>query len=319
MLATCDLLINAAPRTTPATPRRQRPVGLWRLGIAWAVLLGGLVGFWCLRPSLTALAWVDGSFAVLFVSSKFATLFCMRPDSRRRLSWGRFVAYLFWMGMQPGHFLPERKPADVKPAPSVVGLLLNVIAAVGFLWIIPALMPLDWPVALRFLSGMVGHFFLVIFVIMDAWALLYRAFGIGVEKLWHCPIAATSLTDFWGQRWNRVFSGMFREMLFLPLARRVGPGLGLFAVFVYSGLMHENFSVAVESGYGLPFLYFAIQGVATWLEGRCGLRGAFQRRRWLGRLWTTGVVLGPCLLLWHEGVRQAIVAPRLISLGVPGL
>jgi alginate O-acetyltransferase complex protein AlgI len=288
--------------------------------LAWIVLLGGLVGFWCCRPFFSPLAWAELTAAVLFVTSKVATLLCMPPDERRRLGWGRFVAYLFWPGMQPGHFLPERKPAEVKPAPTVAGLLVNAVAAVAFLWLIPALMPLDWPVALRLVSGVVGYSLLVLFALLDAWALLYRAGGIGVEKLWHCPIAATSLVDFWGQRWNRIFSGMFREVLFLPLARRVGAGFALFAVFLYSGLLHENFSVVGGTGYGLPMLYFIIQGAGTWLEGRWrSFRRTLQRRLWLGWLWTAVVVLGPCLLLWHEGARTAFIVPKLVSLGVPGV
>jgi alginate O-acetyltransferase complex protein AlgI len=319
MIATLAPTSIAAPKPTTAIPLQRRTVSAARLLVAWIVLLGGLVGFWLIRPSFPAPAWTDASLGVLFVTSKVATLLCLPAGDRRRLSWGRFAAYLFWPGMQPRHFLPERKPADVRPAPTVAGLLLNVVAAVGFLWIIPALMPPDWPVGLRFLSGMIGDVFLVIFVIFDAWALVYRACGVGVEKLWHCPVAATSLADFWGQRWNRIFSGMLREVLFLPLARRLGPSLALFAVFIYSGVMHENFSVGAGSGYGLPFLYFVIQGTATWLEGRCGFRGVFQRRPWLGWLWTAVVVVGPCLLLLHESFRSACVLPRLVSRGVPGL
>jgi hypothetical protein len=69
----------------------------------------------------------------------------------------------------------------------------------------------------------------------------------------------------------------------------------------------------------LPFLYFAIQGAGTWLESRCGWRTVFQRRPWLGWLWTAAVVVGPCLLLLHEGFRSAFVVPKLVSRGVPGL
>jgi alginate O-acetyltransferase complex protein AlgI len=319
MTETSDPIISAAPNKTTAAPAPQRTVPTSRLLVAWAVLLGGLVGFWFVRPYLGALAWAEGCLGVLFVTSKFATLLCMPPGERRRLSWGRHLAYLLWPGMQPRHFLPERKPADARPTPTVAGLLLNGVAAVGFLWVIPALVPPDWPVALRLAAGMVGFVFLVMFVTLDAWALGYRACGVGVEKLWHCPVAATSLTDFWGQRWNRVFSGMVREVLFLPLARRIGPGLALFAVFLYSGVMHENFSVVGRSGYGLPFLYFVIQGTGTWLESRRGFRRRLQRWPWLGRLWTTAVVLGPCCLLWPEGYRSAYLVPKLISLGVPGL
>jgi alginate O-acetyltransferase complex protein AlgI len=277
-----------------------------------------MVGFWCVRLWFTAVAWGNATAGVLWVTSKFATLVCMPPHDRRRLSWGRLAAYLLWPGMQPSHFLPERTPADARPAPTILGTLLNTAAAVAFLWVLPALLPADWPRALRLISGLIGYVFLLLFAAFDAWTLAYRACGVGVEKLWHCPLAATSLTDFWGQRWNRIFSGMFREVLFMPLARRVGPGLALFAVFLYSGLLHENFSVDALSGYGLPTLYFVIQGLATWLESRRAFRRALRRRPLLGRLWTAAVVLGPAALLMHEGYRSQFITPTLAGLGVPG-
>jgi alginate O-acetyltransferase complex protein AlgI len=318
MLPTSDTISLAPSRTI--SPPAARTVPAARLAAAWAVLLGGLIGYWFVRPLFdSALAWTEGTAAVLFASSKLATLLCMPGAERHRLGWGRFVAYLFWPGMQPRLFLPERKPADAQPAPTVAGMLRNAVVAALFLWVVPGLMPVDWPALLRVLSGLVGYTLLLMFALFDAWALLYRACGVGVEKLWHNPAASTSLADFWGQRWNRIFCGMLREVLFFPLARRLGAAAALFAVFLYSGLMHENFSVAARSGYGLPLLYFAIQGVGTWLESRSALRRAFQRQAWLGRLWTTAFVLGPCLLLFHEGFLREYVVPKLVSLGVPGL
>jgi hypothetical protein len=220
--------------------------------------------------------------------------------------------------MQPRHFLPERRLADAETVPTVRGMLVNACVGAVLLWVVPALMPDDWPASLRLASAGIGYAFLLLFAGFDAWALAYRACGVGVEKLWHNPAAATSLADFWGRRWNRIFSGMARETLFVPLSRRVGAGVALFAVFVYSGLLHENFSVAARSGYGLPLLYFLIQGVGTWLESRGAFRRAFRGRAWLGRLWTAGVVLGPCLLLFHEGFRDGYLVDKFVNLGVPG-
>jgi alginate O-acetyltransferase complex protein AlgI len=312
-------LASASPRETPAAPDRQLTVPTSRLLLAWAVLLGGLFGFWFCRPWMRPIEWVNLTLGVLWATSKFATLVCMPPDQRRRLGWCRFTAYLFWPGMQPSHFLPERTPAGSRPAPSVPGMLLNAVAACVFLWALPGLMPSDWPQSVRVVSGQIGYAFLFLFAFLDAWALLYRACGIGVEKLWHCPIASTSLADFWGRRWNRIFSGMLREVLFFPLARRLGAGLALFAVFLYSGLLHENFSVAARSGYGLPLVYFAIQGLAMWSESRRAFRSLLQRRPWLGRLWTAAVVLGPVPLLFPAGFCEQVMVPTLADLGVPGL
>ena len=102
--------------------------------------------------------------------------------------------------------------------------------------------------------------------------LIFRWLGFGVEKCWHCPVAATSVAEFWGFRWNRIMSGLLREVLFVPLARRVGATLALLAVFLYSGLLHETPSFTVNAGYGGPTLYFLIQGAGVWVEGRRGFR-----------------------------------------------
>jgi alginate O-acetyltransferase complex protein AlgI len=319
MTKACDVRIDTAPKETADAPGLPDTVPTSRLLLAWGVMLGGLVGFWCLRPYCTPVAWGNATAGVLWVTSKFATLVCLPGRERRRLSWARLVAYLFWPGMQPSHFLPESTPAATQPAPTVGGLVLNLVTAGVFLWVLPGLLPADAPQWLRVVSGGIGHVFLILFALFDAWALLYRACGFGVEKLWHCPIAATSLTDFWGQRWNRIFSGMLRGVLFRPLARRLGAGFALFAVFLYSGLLHENLSVMALSGYGLPTLYFLIQGLGTWLESRCGFRRAFRRLPWLGRVWTAAVVLGPVTLLMHAGYREQFLVPTLAAVRVPGL
>jgi hypothetical protein len=38
--------------------------------------------------------------------------------------------------------------------------------------------------------------------------------GFAVEKLWDFPISATTLGEFWGKRWNRIVSGMARDIIF---------------------------------------------------------------------------------------------------------
>jgi alginate O-acetyltransferase complex protein AlgI len=243
----------------------------------------------------------------------------MAPGERRRLSWGRFVAYLLWPGMQPSHFLPERTPTDSQIAPTLGGTLLNFATGATLLWVVPALTVEVWPFSLRVAVAFAGFLWIQVLGGCDALALQYRDCGIGVEKLWDCPIAATSLMDFWGRRWNRIFSGMLREILFLPLARRLGPTLALFAVFLYSGLLHENFSFGARSGYGGALLYFAIQGAATWLEGRRVCRRFLLRHAWLGRLWTAAVVLVPLPIMFHEGFRDEVLPPLLGLAGVPGV
>jgi hypothetical protein len=48
---------STSPKKTPGTPTPQRTVPTSRLLTTWTVLLGGMFGFWCLRPYLTAAAF----------------------------------------------------------------------------------------------------------------------------------------------------------------------------------------------------------------------------------------------------------------------
>src|SRR5262249_54561721 len=153
-------------------------------------------------------------------------------------------------------FLKGQLTAADAPLPSVSGILLNGLAGVALLWLVPHLLPAVTPATIRFWIALVGFCFLSLFARLDIVALIFRAMGFAVEKVMDCPIAATSLGDFWGRRWNRIVSGMLREVVFFPMARWAGSRVALFAVFLYSGLYHEGVSFMAGSGYGGPSLYF---------------------------------------------------------------
>jgi hypothetical protein len=281
-------------------------------------MLGGLVGFWLLRPYLDTQVWTFFMIMVLFWSSKVATLLILPARERRALPWGRLVAYLFFPGMRPRLFLPDRVPADTDVVPTPRGFALNLLTGVFFFWVLPLLLPAETPYWLRVVLGVVGSAFVFLFALMDAAALLYRRLGVAVEKLWVCPIASRSLNEFWGTRWNRIFSGMLRETLFLPLARRVGVYAALFAVFLYSGLVHENNSVASESYYGQPTLYFLIQFAGVCAESTRPVRTLLRRYPVAGWLWTCVVVVAPVRLLFHDGIIERVIVVWFGFLGVPG-
>ena len=233
--------------------------------LAWAVMVGGLVGFWCCRPWLGTRAFNYGQLLVLLVTWKIASLLCLPPGAWARLTPLRLLAYCVWIGMQPRQFLKGQQTPPDAPVPTVPGFLLNVLTGAALLWLLPRLLPAATPRMVRFWIALVGFGFLELVARFDFWALIFRAMGFPVEKLWDCPIAATTLGDFWGRRWNRIVPGMLREVIFLPVARRAGARVALLAVFLYSGLYHEIISFMARSGYGGPTLYFLVQylGVAV--------------------------------------------------------
>lgn len=290
-----------------------------QLLFAWVILLGSVGSCWLLRPGHTPHSWTGLQTLFLFLGGKTATLVCLTRAQWRDLSPGRFLAYLIWPALQPRLFCRSHKPQPNDIVPTWSGVAFNLGVGLCFLYLFPLLLPNDAPLLLRGWLGLIGTSMISLFALFDLWVILYRMLGIGVEKLWFMPGGSTSLADFWGRRWNRIFSGIVRDLLFNPLRRRLGVVLALLAVFLYSGFVHENVSVAIESGYGKPTLYFLIQWLGLLAEHTPWGKSLLRARPWLGRLWAFVVVLGPvALLVQPDYVREVIMEDLRINL-VPGI
>jgi hypothetical protein len=70
-------MILTARRVPPAMPTTRLPVPTHRVVLAWAVMIGGLVGFWCCRPWMGTRAFNYGQLAVLLATWKVASLLCL--------------------------------------------------------------------------------------------------------------------------------------------------------------------------------------------------------------------------------------------------
>jgi len=129
---------------------------------------------------------------------------------------------------------------------------------------------------------------LVVYALGEALEGLLRgtlgALGADSPPLHRDPIAARSLREFWGERWNLVVNRWLRTHCFLPLARRRRPVLGLCLAFLASAALHAWF-IGVALGPRMAAsmgLYFLIQGLLLAVEGPLGVA------RWrepLGRAW----------------------------------
>ena len=297
---------------------RAEHLSTTRCVLAWVVLCVPLVGVWCCQPWLDPRTFDIGQLVVMLLSWKIASLICLLPGEWKRLPVHRFLGYWVWIGMQPRWFLVGEKADPRAPAPTVLGCLLNAITGGALLWLVPYLLPAGTPLMIRLWIALAGFGLLTLFARLDVWALIFRALTIPVEKLFVCPIAATTLGEFWGQRWNRIVSGLLREVLFLPLAHRVGVRIALFAVFLYSGVYHEIVSFIAGSGYGQPTAYFLLQFLGVSLEHIKPLRRWFRKHPGVSRLWTAAVVLLPAPLFLHAGFIDRVVLPMFAGMGVPG-
>jgi Membrane bound O-acyl transferase family len=166
-------------------------------------------------------------------------------------------------------------------------VVLVAACAIGSTWAIPLLM--------------VGLSLLLHFGVSTLITAALRAHGFPVRVLFDAPLRTRSPAEFWAWRWNRGFAEMTSLAVYRPLVRRLGARGAYLAAFIMSGLLHEvAISLPVRAGYGLPTLYFLLQG---WFAQRAGRKP--------GRLVTMlGIVL-PLPLVFHAWFVDGVIAPLL--------
>lgn len=70
--------------------------------------------------------------------------------------------------------------------------------------------------------GMVGLVLMLHFGLFHILSCAWRRAGIEAAPLMDWPIAAVSVSEFWGRRWNRAFRDLAHRFLFRPLTPRLG-------------------------------------------------------------------------------------------------
>ncbi len=231
----------------------------------------------------------------------------------------RHVAYLVaWPGLDARAFLSTRPLLrEQRPA---FGEWVFAVAKLTFgaavVWGVTPLIPSDAGV-LRGWVGMLGVVFILHFGVFHLLSCAWRAAGIDVKPLMNWPLLAVSVSEFWGKRWNLAFRDITHRFVFRPFASRGRARVGVAAVFILSGVIHDLvISVPAGGWYGGPTLYF----VAQWL-GLLAAKSLFGKRLglgegWRGRLFTAIVVVGPAYLLFHPAFVFRVVLPFLNVLGV---
>ena len=87
--------------------------------------------------------------------------------------------------------------------------------------------------------GLIGIAFMLHFGLFHLLSCFWRSLGVNAPPLMNHPWAATSVSEFWGKRWNLAFRDLTHRFLFRPLTSRLGPRWGVAAVFGFSGLVHD--------------------------------------------------------------------------------
>jgi len=291
---------NCAAGSCPALP--PRPACPAWLPLLFLPILAALLTY-KLQPWL--FMWVLA--VAIFFGCKWLT-YRDAAAALHRPPLARTLAYLFlWPGMDAQPFLA---PRDKSPLPHLRQWLfaaIKTLAGAALLWLIArrASSPLlaGW-------LGMLGLIFILHFGAFHLLALAWRAAGIRVQPIMQNPAAARSLGEFWSLRWNRGFNDIARHHIFSPLRPILGVAPATLIAFLASGLVHDLvISVPARAGYGLPTLYFLLQGIGVLAE-RSGFGKKIGLRRGLrGRLFTIAVVAGPAFWLFHPPFVTRVFVP----------
>ena len=285
---------------------------------AWAawfplVVLAGLA--LAIRPKLPAWGFMWALGFAIYGGFKWLTWWRAR-DLAAEAGVGRSVGYLLlWPGIDARTFLSSgvRPP---KPTTFQWALAIGKTAfGIVLFWGLARLIPADHALSVGWV-GLLGLIFLLHFGPFHIAALAWQSAGVDAKVIMRAPALATSLNDFWSNRWNLAFRQLAHDLVLRPLHRRLGVvGAGLVA-FVASGLAHELvISLPAGAGYGLPTAYFVLQGLGMLFERSRPGRGLGLARGLRGWLFAAAVTGGPAYWLFHPAFVTQVILPFMRAVG----
>lgn len=284
--------------------------GVWRLAwIGWIPLVVLSAGALFFGFDLAAWAFMWMLALALYLGCKWLTWW---QNKNTPATVARQLAYLFaWPGMDAEAFLNSRRNTARPSGSDWTITILKIISGAVLLWGVARLIPATESLA-RGWVGLTGLILLLHFGTFHLLALVWQTAGVNAQPLMCAPSRAVSLAEFWGLRWNSAFNRLVHDLLFRPLYRLVGAVAATMIVFLVSGLIHELvISVPARGGYGLPTMYFLIQGAGLIFERSPLGKKLGLRRGVAGWLFTMTVTAGPAFWLFHPAFITRVILPFL--------
>jgi len=249
----------------------------------------------------------------MFASCKLLTYATYRQ--RENTSEEATLAYLFaWPGMNAAEFLDQSPPVPKPKVSEWIAAIGKVVLGSAILVGVCKLQKNLGPLA----SGWAAIFGIITALHMGLFHLLsiiWRSSGRNAGPLMNRPFLASNLADFWGRRWNTAFRDLVYQFVFQPLSRTTSTGIATGAGYLASGLVHElAISVPAQGGFGLPTIYFLIQGIGVLAQRSRSARKLGLNRGVRGRIFTAIVLLGPISLLFHKPFVSQVIAPMMSAI-----
>jgi alginate O-acetyltransferase complex protein AlgI len=216
---------------------------------------------------------------------------------------------LAWPGMDPEPFVRHAACPREEIDRALRRALLALLTGLGLVTLAALVIPFSRVLAT--ILALPGFSLMLHFGLFGWLTVVWRRCGADVDATFDAPWRATTLSEFWGGRWNPAFSEMTSAVVYRPLVRRLGSGTALAAAFAFSGVLHEvAVSLPVRAGFGGPLAYFVLHGALVALE-RAGLGARLKARPGLGRGWTLACLLAPLPLVFHRPFLAGVVWPLL--------
>ncbi|HKS30974.1 MAG TPA: MBOAT family protein, partial [Chthoniobacterales bacterium] len=296
----------------------------------WIALIALPFSVLPLRDRLASWQFMWLIAAAIFFGCKWLTAWRAQAQSTEIKASRAFAYFFAWPGMDAEKFLspsPARPRLDrLTPSPlSLINrrgwpalgkILQGTILLFGLARFVSPPLFAGW-------TGMVGMILILHFGLFQLLTIAWRSAGIIIEPIMDKPLHSKSVSEFWGRRWNTAFNWLAFDLVFRPIARRLGScgsksrrsptlyfgtAVATLVAFLVSGLIHELvISLPARAGYGLPTAYFLLQGVGILLER------AFPQIR--GRLLTVLITAIPAFWLFHPPFVHHVILPFMKAIG----
>lgn len=247
--------------------------------------------------------------ALVFFISKIIILI-LAPQKPK--GWRLFAFLFLWVGMDEKEWLSKDNNVS-SSTHSLFKSLLKMIFGGILLWVIARQ---NQNPVLAGWCGMVGLIFVLHFGLFDLCAILWNKIGIKVRPIMENPAGATSLTDFWGRRWNIAFRDLAHIFIFKPLVMKLGTKAALFLSFLFSGVLHDLLiSVPAGAGYGLPTAYFLFQAIGILLERKLFKNIKSTEKKYARWVFTHFFTIMPAYILFHPPFVKVVMIPFFQAIG----
>jgi len=250
----------------------------------------------------------------IFIACRWLTLALAIRHGARPSSFRSTAYFLAWVGMDARRFLNLR---DVPRQPLRLEWLFAIaktFLGIALIWLCARFAAPD-PLLCGWI-GMIGIIFVLHFGLFHLLSLAWRWLGANAPPIMNAPLLSSSVAEFWGRRWNTAFHELVNQFTFRPVSRKLGVVPAMLLVFLLSGLIHDLLiSLPAGGGFGLPTIYFLIQGFGVVAEHstlgrRVGLGHGVR-----GRIFTIAITAGPAFWLFHPPFIQNVILPMLHAFG----